>query len=62
MTKKFWAGFVSGHLDMGGGIDSYGTYRGPIFFTNRADARKRYEDVRRVLVTFEQVAKDGDQS
>lgn len=57
---KLWAGFTSGTLDIGGGFDSYGTYRGPMFFTNLEDARRRYEDVRRVVVTVKQVTKDGD--
>ena len=51
LPKQMWAGFVCGRIDLdpyddvGDGKPSYGR-----LYLKRADARRRYEDVRRVEV------------
>lgn len=55
-AKKFWAGFEGGKIaelsvDMGWG--GYGTgdlIEAPMLFTTRREARKKFQDVRRVEV------------
>lgn len=52
---QFWAGFVDGKVytevvtDNWGG-DPKNTYRAPMLFTSREQARWRFEDVRKVEV------------
>jgi hypothetical protein len=47
-----WAGFVDGGLDFGGWPLGNGTTL-PVaaIFRNKAEARKRYQDVRRIRIT-----------
>ena len=47
-----WAGFVDGHLDFNPVKDAYeadSTMR-PALYRTRAEARKRYFDVRRIVI------------
>lgn len=58
MTKKLWGGFVDGKLDIlnvdtgWGGWGQDGFAMMPAVFETHAEARRRYEDVRPVTVTF----------
>jgi hypothetical protein len=47
-----WAGFIDGHLDLMPAQDAYsnGHYLRPALFRTRAEARRRYSDVRRVVI------------
>lgn len=54
--RKLWGGFSDGRLVVGDIDTGFGGYRGggivqaPSIFMNRADARREYEDVRRVEI------------
>ena len=51
-TIVVWAGFVDGHLDCLPSTDNYDaepTWR-PAIFRTRAEARRRYCDVRRLVI------------
>lgn len=45
-------GFSDDEIAYGDDWDSYGKYRGGQLFTNRSDARRRFDDVRRCIVTI----------
>lgn len=44
-TKKFWAGFVDGKIDI--------HCHGVAIFDKKNEAKSMYEDVRKVSVTYE---------
>lgn len=53
--KTLWGGFIDGNLDVreidtGWGGWGQGFIRMPMVFTTRAEARRQYEDVRKVEV------------
>lgn len=54
---KAWGGFSEGKLHSWDAADSYDsgpqTHREFAIYQNRHDARKRYEDVRRVTITVD---------
>lgn len=48
--KNYWAGFVNGKVYTEYSIDTYGEKRFPALFTNKKEAEKRFQDVRKVEV------------
>jgi hypothetical protein len=56
MQRKYWGGFVSGHLDwnhVDSGFGGFGTGNYvpvPAIFLKRKDARAQYADVREVKI------------
>lgn len=50
--KTFWAGYVDGKPMVWDFNDGYGAKdaRGPAIYDTKAEARKRFEDVRRVKI------------
>ena len=48
--KHLWGGFSDGALHAEKLTDNYGTFAGVTLCTSRAEARKRYQDVRMVGV------------
>lgn len=51
MKRSFWLGFVSGTPFVEFVMDSYGGAWRAELFTSRAAARRRFHDVRRVVIT-----------
>jgi hypothetical protein len=56
-AEKFiaYVGFVDGKLCAERTHDAYGSHNSIHLFTNLKDARKQYEDVRRVVLTVEPI-------
>lgn len=49
-VKTFWAGYVDDKVYIDYEIDNYGEKRIPSLFTNKAEARKRFADARKVTI------------
>lgn len=54
MAKTLWGGFCDDKLDMRDIDDHFGgqnTHAAPSIFTSRKEARRQYEDVRKIKIT-----------
>lgn len=56
-TRNFWVGFTDGEPHVAVYTDDYGLHRGMQVFTQRSEARRRFEDVRRCEVQVKEYPK-----